>query len=100
MYLAQPIPETRPVSDLRTHLPEIEETVRTTGEPVVLTRNGRPSLLVFDCNAYNEQLQRDRHIRKLREAEIEERYRSDTYTLEESRERMHAIQKLVEALNA
>ncbi|MDO4533043.1 MAG: type II toxin-antitoxin system prevent-host-death family antitoxin [Coriobacteriia bacterium] len=100
MPLAQRIPETRPVSDLRTHLPEIEEAVRTTGEPIVLTRNGRPSLLVFDCNAYNEQVQRDRHIRKLREAEIEERYRSDTYTLEQSRERMRAIQKLVEALNA
>ena len=100
MSLAQPIPDTRPVSDLRTHLPEIEEAVRATGEPIVLTRNGRPTLLVFDCNAYNEQVQRARQIRKLREAEIEERYRSDTYTLEQSKERMRLIQKRVETLNA
>lgn len=100
MPLAQPIPETRPVSDLRTHLPEIEEAARTTREPIVLTRNGRPSLLVFDCEAYNEHVQRERQIQKLREAEIEQRYRSDVYTIEQSKDRLRTIQKMVEALNA
>ena len=100
MPLAQPIPITRPVSDLRTHLPEIEEIAKETGGPIVLTRNGRPSLLVFDCEAYNEQVVHDRHVRKLREAEIEERYRSDTYSLEQSKERLRALQNMVEALNA
>lgn len=100
MQLAQPIPITRPVSDLRTHLPEIEEMAKDTGGPIVLTRNGRPSLLVFDCDAYNEQVLHDRHVRKLREAEIEERYRTDTYSIEQSKERLRVLKNMVEALNA
>ena len=100
MPLSQSIPDTRPLSDLRTHLPEIEQTVRTTGDPVVLTRNGRPSLIVFDCDAYNEQVMLERQVNKLREAEIEERYRSDAFTLEQSKERLRTIKSMVEGLNA
>lgn len=100
MSLTEPIPTTRPVSDLRTHLPEIEQTTRETGEPIILTRNGRPSLLVFDFDSYNNQATIERHVRKLREAEIEQKYRSDTYSIEQSKERMRAIRRMVEASNA
>ena len=91
MALPAMIPETRPISDLRTRLPEIEEIAKETGEPVVLVRNGKPTLLVMDCEAYNQNVQRERHIRKLREAEIEAKYRSEALALDESRFRIREI---------
>ena len=42
------IPDIRPISDLRTKLGEIEASARESGGPVVLVRNGTPSLVVFD----------------------------------------------------
>lgn len=100
MPMPASIPIIRPVSDLRTHLPEIEKDARETGEPIVLTRNGTPSLVVFDSAAYNERIERERHIRKLREAQIEAKYRDDSYTLEQSKERLREIQSMLENLHA
>lgn len=94
------IPETRSISDLRTHLPEIEATVKETGEPVVLVRNGAPALVVMDFQAYNESIQRERHIRKLREAEIEARYVAGACTAAESRERIASIAEALELAHA
>lgn len=95
MSLAQALPDSRPISDLRTHLPEIESEARKDGEPIVLTRNGKPSLILFDFNAYNNQIKLDRHIQKLREAEIEERYRSDSYSFEQSKARLAEIKQAI-----
>jgi len=50
------IPEMRPISDLRTHLSEIEQIAKQTGEPVVLTRNGAASLVVLDSEEYNKRV--------------------------------------------
>ena len=97
MPLPAMILETRPISDLRTHLPEIETRVKETGEPIVLVRNGAPALLVMDCKAYNEALARQRHVLKLREAEIEARYRDEAYSVEASRARIQAIAGVLEA---
>lgn len=91
MPLAAPIPETRPISDLRTHLADIERIAKETGEPIVLTRNGTHTLIVQDSEAYNQRIQRERHIRKLREAEIEAKYRAEAITLEQSRDRIAEI---------
>ena len=100
MPLSVTIPETRPISDLRTRLPEIERIAKETGEPIVLTRNGTHTLVVQDSRAYNERIQRERHILKLREAEIEARYRAEAYTMEQSRERINEIERLLEAAHA
>ena len=94
------IPETRSISDLRTHLPEIEAVAKETGEPIVLVRNGAPTLVVMDCKAYNESIQRERHIRKLREAEIEARYVDAAISFEESKRRLAAMAKVLEAAHA
>ena len=94
------IPETRPISDLRTHLPEIEAIAKETGEPIVLVRNGAPALVVMDCKAYNESIQRERHVRKLREMEIEARYIETTCSIEESRKRITAIDEALGAVYA
>ena len=96
MPLPAMIPEMRPISDLRTHLPEIEKEARETGEPIVLTRNGAPALVVIDCQAYNQAIQRERHIRKLREAEIEAKYVDGAYSLDESRRRIESIAATLE----
>ena len=100
MPLAQTIPQTRPISDLRTHLSEIESEAKETGEPIVLVRNGSPALLVMDCAAYNQAVQRERHIRKLREAEIEARYREESYSLSDSKRRIADIAAIIEARHA
>ena len=100
MALAAAIPQTRPISDLRTHLSDIEDYAHATGEPIVLTRNGVASLVVMDSAAYNEAIARQRHIAKLREAEIEAKYRSETFSLQESRAHMAELAKLVEGIHA
>ena len=100
MPLSAMIPETRSISDLRTHLPEIEAAAKETGEPIVLVRNGAPALVVMDCKAYNESIQRERHIRKLREAEIEAKYVDKTFSMTESKERIAAIADALEAAYA
>ena len=94
------IPEMRPISDLRTCLPEIEAAAKESAEPIVLTRNGKPALVMFDSDVYNERIQRERHIAKLREAEIEEKYRSETFSLDESRKRLEEIARITKAIHA
>lgn len=94
------IPQTRPISDLRTHLNEIEDEAQKSGEPIVLTRNGTPSLVVMNSDAYNEHIVRERHERMLREAEIESKYRDDAMSLEDSKDRLRTLAELVEALHA
>ena len=61
----------RPISDLRTHLPEIEEEAKAAS--VVLNRNGKPALIVTDYELYQQQEQLEREARLLREAEIWDR---------------------------
>lgn len=100
MPVAELIPETRPISDLRTHLSEIEAAAKDSAEPIVLTRNGKPALVVIDSQAYNERIQRERHIAKLREAEIEEKYRTDSFTLEASRKRLEEIARYAKTVHA
>lgn len=86
------LPKVRPVSELRTHLPEIEQLAQETGEPIILTKNGAAKLIVMDNDAFNEHLQHERAVRKLREAEIEARYTKEKpLSLNAVKERVAAI---------
>lgn len=76
-YDISPVPQIRPISDLRTNLNEVCDAARESREPIFMTKNGKASLVVIDCEAYEEAQQRSRYIQKLREAEIEARYRSE-----------------------
>lgn len=76
--MAMPLPAIRPVSDLRTDLNGICDEARETRQPIFMTKNGKASLVVMDCDAYERQRQHDRYVMKLREAEIEARYRPET----------------------
>lgn len=57
----------RPVSDLRNKYPEIEETVLSAGEPVILTKNGYGSMVVMSLEMYSDLT--DETERKLKEAD-------------------------------
>lgn len=100
MALPAELPSTYPISDLRTNLNTIEEEARETRQPIILTRNGTSSLIVMDCEAYNEQLRHERAVRKLREAEIEAQYRSESYSHDFVKERMAKIVETAEAFYA
>lgn len=74
---AVPVPKIRPISDLRIDLSGVCELAHESREPIFMTKNGKAALVVIDCEAYEEQRQHDRYVMKLREAEIEARYRPD-----------------------
>ena len=100
MSYAAALPSIRPISDLRTKLPEIETVARETGEPVVMTKNGVPSLAIMDSGAYEERLVRERAVRKLREAEIEARYVSEAVPYDQVKRRVDAIIEAAERAHA
>lgn len=81
----------RPITDLRTRHAEVCAQATETREPVVLTKNGSAAYLLFDCRAYEAEEQAKRVQFALREAEIEERYRPEALTAEESDARMQRI---------
>lgn len=91
MALPSAIPSIRPISDLRTKLPELEQLAKETGEPIIMTKNGAPSLVLMDSEAYNASLQHERAVRKLREAEIEAKYNPGTVSFEDANRRFESI---------
>lgn len=85
------VPQIRPISDLRTNLSEVCEQAHESQAPIFMTRNGSPSLVVMDSEAYNSQLNHDRTYLKLKEAEIEARYNPDSIPLAEVEKRLDDI---------
>lgn len=77
------MPLIRPISDLRTNLNEVCDLARDTREALIMTKNGKPALVVFDSDAYEEKLAHDRYVAKLREAEIEAQYVQGTVSQEQ-----------------
>lgn len=77
------LPVIRPITDLRTNLNDVCKQAKETREPLIFTKNGTPSLVVIDSDAYEAQRQRDRMYLALREAEIERQFDSHTLTQEE-----------------
>ena len=53
--MVMPLPAIRPVSDLRTDLAGICDEARETQQPIFMTKNGKASLVVMDCDAYERQ---------------------------------------------
>ena len=78
------LPAIRPISDLRTNLNDVCDQARELQEPIVLTKNGSPALVVMDSDAYEAQRQRDRVYLALREAEIEAKFESRLIAKEEA----------------
>ena len=88
------LPLIRPISDLRTDLNDVCAQAQETRQPIFMTKTGKASLVVIDCAAYEEQRQHERYVHKLREAEIEAKYRSETVSqasLDETMERVFAV---------
>lgn len=89
--MVMPLPVIRPISDLRTDLNGICDEARDTRQPIFMTKNGKASLVVMDCEVYEQQRQRDRYVMKLREAEIEARYRPETVSQAQLDERLDKV---------
>ena len=86
-----PLPAIRPISDLRTDLNGVCEDACETQQPIFMTKNGKATLVVMDCEAYERQRQHDRYVMKMREAEIEAQYHPEGLALGEVGERMERI---------
>lgn len=89
--LLQPLPLIRPITDMRTQLNDVCTQATETQEPIVLTKNGVASYVLMDSDAYGAAERRNRVYLALRESEIEERYRPEALTAEESDEKMREI---------
>lgn len=88
------LPLIRPITDLRTQFNDVCAQATESQEPIILTKNGVPAYVLEDCVAYEAAAQRNRMFLALREAEIEERYRPEALTAEESDARMAEIFKV------
>ncbi len=86
-----PLPAIRPISDLRTDLNGVCEDACESQQPIFMTKNGKATLVVMDCEAYERQRQHDRYVMKMREAEIEAQYHPESLALGEVGERMERI---------
>ena len=86
-----PLPAIRPISDLRTDLNGVCEDACETQQPIFMTKNGKATPVVMDCEAYERQRQHDRYVMKMREAEIEAQYHPESLALGEVGERMERI---------
>lgn len=85
------LPIIRPITDLRTQLNSVCEQATETWKPVVLTKNGTPSYVLMDSDAYEAAERNSRRYLALREAEIEERYRLQPLSEEESNAKMREL---------
>ena len=100
MAMQAALPQIRPISDLRTRLNDMEALARETREPIIMTKNGAASLVVIDSKAYDEHLRHERAVRKLREAEIEEKYRPAAIPFDEVKARVEQLIDAAEQLHA
>ena len=89
--LAQSLPIIRPITDMRTKFNEVCKQATEEQEPIVLTKNGSAAYLLYDIDAYEAKVAESRMRMALREAEIEERYRPDSMSAEESNARMREL---------
>ena len=78
------LPIIRPITDMRTKFNEVCAQATEEGEPIVLTKNGTASYVFMDSKTYEAERQSNRVRMALREAEIEEKYRPDIVSSEES----------------
>ena len=100
MVMQAALPQIRPISDLRTRLNDIENLARESREPIIMTKNGTASLIVIDSDAYDEHLHHERAVRKLREAEIEEKDRPAAVSYDEVKARVDQLIEAAEHLGA
>ena len=89
-----PLPNIRPISDLRNHFAEITRDVQSSKEPVFLTKNGVGTLVVMSMECYEEKEYENYVYNRLREAEIEAVEKAERFSHEEvmaaARQRLQA----------
>ena len=45
--------KTLPISEVKTHLPELVAEVTERDEPIVVTKNGKPAVVIVSCDEYD-----------------------------------------------
>ncbi len=86
------MPTILPVSDLQRNFKAVSETIEKSGEPVYLTRNGYPAMVIMDAEAYEEErslkdliFEREERIRERALRAHEQALAGQTTSLEEAR---------------
>ena len=93
------IPTIRPVSDLRAKLNEVCEEAKTSREPIIMTKNGSPELVVLSPEVYEEERQMARYEVALREnAIVQELNGNKTYSWGETKNHAKEIIAIGETL--
>lgn len=89
--LSTALPVIRPITDLRTKMNEVCNQATELREPIVLTKNGSAAYVLMDSQTYEEIEQRERIYLALKEAELEEKYRPESISAEESNAEVSAV---------
>lgn len=89
--LSTSLPIIRPITDLRTKMNEVCKQASELQEPIVLTKNGTAAYVLMDSQTYEEIEQRERIYLALKEAELEEKYRPESISSDESNAELSAI---------
>lgn len=80
----------RPITDLKTHTNDVLDEAVRTGEPILITQNGRARVVVIDAKRYDDA-QATLTMLKLLAQSQESLARGDkTYTGEQMRRRAHS----------
>lgn len=77
------MPDIRPVSDLRNNFADIAKTVKESGQPVFLTKNGYGEMVVMSMAAYEQRQFESEVYFKLKEAQLEAQATDKRLTHEE-----------------
>lgn len=94
-----PIPLIRPVSDLRVKLNDVCDQAKTSREPIIMTKNGAPELVVLSPQAYEEQQQTARYELALKEnALVQELNGNKVYSWEDTKAQAQEIIAIGEKL--
>lgn len=89
--LSTTLPIIRPITDLRTKMNEVCHQATELQEPIVLTKNGSAAYVLMDSQTYEAMEQRERIYLALKEAELEEKYRPESISAEESDAQISAV---------
>lgn len=81
----------RPITDLKTHTKEVIDQAVHSGEPVLITQNGRARVVVIDAKRHEDTQATLAMLKLLAQSQDSVARGERTYTSEEVRRRAHAV---------
>ncbi len=80
----------RPITDLKTHTKEVVDQAVQSGEPVLITQNGRASVVVIDAKRHDEAQATLAMLKLLAQSQDSLARGDKTYSSDDVRRRAHA----------